>query len=201
MRLHVPLDLVRATEALAADRAAVGFLPGVNPHVHLQMSHLRKAFAADLAAERLLSRVAALVLLQPARRVAALPTNAASVWLFSGVHLNVNVQMSYVTERLSTDFTAERCDVTSRRLLMGAVCVVVVSCHCRSLVVTHVRSLPPGGRVTFGHAASVLHAGDIDVFVIGTVGVDGGERLRDGVGRRLNFADRVSVGHFSLTVF
>ena len=66
MGLEMPLDFVRAAEALAAHGATVWLLPSVDPHVNLQVSHLCETLPANLAAEWFFSRVATLVLLESA---------------------------------------------------------------------------------------------------------------------------------------
>lgn len=68
-------------------------------------------------------------------------------------------------------------------------------------LVSHMRGLPPVGRVPFHHPASVLHANDVYVFVVGAIRVDGCEGLGDGVGRRLDFTDWIPAGYISLSVF
>lgn len=107
----MPLDFVGAAEALATHGAAVGLLPRVDPHVHLQVGHLGEALAADLTAEGFLPCVAPLVLLEAPRGAAALPAHAAAVGLLPRVHLHVHVQVAGLTEGLAADFAAEGRDV------------------------------------------------------------------------------------------
>lgn len=108
MGLEMPFDFVRAAKALATHRATVWLLSRVDPHVYLQVSHLCEALSTNLAAKRFFSCVATLVLLEPARGAAAFPTYTTAVRFFSRVHLDVHMQMAYVTKRLATNFAAER---------------------------------------------------------------------------------------------
>lgn len=176
----MPFDFVRPAEALAAHGTTVRFLPGVDPHVHLEVGHLREALPADLAAERLLPRVAALVLLQPARRAAALPAHAAPVRLLPRVHLNVHVQVADVTEGLAAHLAAERRHVA----LDGGLLVRAV--HSVGPLAAHVGGLSPVG-CSYGslgthQLSAVLHGDNVNVVLIGAVWVDWRQRLGAAVG-------------------
>lgn len=107
MGLEMPFDFVRTAEAFAAHRTTVWLLPGMDPHVYLQVSHLREALSTNLAAERFFSRVATLVLLESARGAAAFPAYSTAVRFFSRVHLYVHVQVAYVTKRLTANLAAK----------------------------------------------------------------------------------------------
>ena len=196
MGLQVPLDLVGAAETLPAHGAAVGLLARVDPHVHLEVGHLREPFAADLAAEGLLARVAARVLLQPARRRAALPAHAAAVRLLPRVHLHVHMQVAHVAEGLAAHLAAERRrhDVVGggarrdlqrrrrRRLLVRELHRGVL---LLLLARAHVVRAAAGSPSSSGLAPAVLHADNVNVVLVGAVGVDRSQRLRSRVvGRR-----------------
>lgn len=167
MCLEMPFDFVRSTEALAAHGTAVRLLSGVDPHVHLEVSHLREAFPTDLAAEGLFPRVAALVLLQPARRAAALSANSAPVWLLPRVHLYVHVQVANVAESLAANLAAERRHVAlNRGFLMWAV-------HSVGPLTSHVGGLSSVdcSYVSLGtnHLFSIPCANNVNVVFIGAV--------------------------------
>lgn len=107
MGLEMPFDFVRAAEAFPTHRTTVRLLPGVDPHVYLQVSHLCEALSTNLAAEWFFSRVATLVLLESAGGAAAFPAYSTAVRFFSRVHLNVHVQVADVTERLAANLAAK----------------------------------------------------------------------------------------------
>lgn len=179
MGLQVALDFVRAAEALSTHGAAVGLLPGVDSHVHLEVGHLGEALAADLAAEGLLARVAALVLLQPAGRAAALAAHAAAVRLLPRVHLNVHVEVACVAEGLTAHLAAEGRHVALHGGLLRAVRIgggtTAAATTTTTTLVTHVGALTPaapGASLGSRHLSAVLHPLDVYVVLVGAVGVD-----------------------------
>lgn len=107
MGLEMPLYFVRAAEALATNRATVRLLPGVDPHVYLQVSHLCEALSTNLTAEWFFSRVATLVLLQPPGGAAAFSAYTTAVGFFPCMHLYVHVQVANVTKCFTTNLAAE----------------------------------------------------------------------------------------------